>query len=103
MKRGLLIGAVVVGGLILLSRKAKGKGFARPKLGPPPGMKAAPVKAGEKVSAQTFKTLPKRRPGATYVPAKTLPNGLIEFTPTRNGKFTRWVVQQGDGVFAEVV
>lgn len=68
-----------------------------------PGMKTAPVGASELVSAGTYRQIAERRPGMTYVQVTSGNLGsVIEFTPTKSGKFTRNVVQEGQALWAEI-
>jgi len=66
-------------------------------------MSAAAVKAGELVSAGTYRQIAERRPGMTYVQVSSGNLGsVVEFTPTISGKFTRNVVQEGQTLWAEI-
>jgi hypothetical protein len=97
----LLVGAVA--GIFLLSKRSGAA--ARPGVRvptSPAGMQPARVGRNEKVTAKTFVVLRKQRPGFTYVPAKMLPTGLIEFTSPKEGLFTRYVFQSAGKVFAEI-
>lgn len=61
----------------------------------------APVRAGELISAKTFQQIGGRRPGFFYVAAR-MNGGLLMFTATVSGNFTRNVVKEGSQLWAEM-
>lgn len=101
-KNHLIIGAAVLAALFLLKNKAGATTKGAVQAMSPAGMKAAPIKANELVSAKSFARLATKRQGYIYVPAKLTQTGLIEFKSPRPGLFTRYVVQSGGQILAEV-
>jgi len=65
-------------------------------------LQPAKVKAGELVSAESYRVIESRRSGMSYVQAEGQPGAMIKFTPDRDGYFTRNTVQEGGVLFAEV-
>jgi hypothetical protein len=103
MNNKTLIGIVAVGAALFFLSKNKKKVARQSKISmSPAGMKPARIGANEKVSAQSFVRLTKRRIGFSYVPAKMLPDGKIEFSSPKAGLFTRYVLESGGRIFAEV-
>ena len=62
----------------------------------------APVKGGALVSAESYRVIQSRRSGMTYVQASGQPGAKIEFTPEKDGIFTRNTVQENGVLFAEI-
>jgi hypothetical protein len=69
---------------------------------PQVSLQPAKVKAGELVSAESYRVIQARRSGMSYAKAEGAPGALITFTPDRDGYFTRNTVQEQDGLYAEV-
>lgn len=89
-----VVGLIVLGGGTAAAIHRPSKTAAGPSKPP------APVKAGEKVSADTYQIIKQKRYGLRYAKVTRLPNSKrIEFTPDTNGYFTRNVTQDG---FAEI-
>jgi len=101
-KKTLLVVGAVAAVVFVLSKRKRGVAVSSRQRVAAPGMKPAKVNANEKVSAKTFSPLRKKRAGYIYVPAKMLPDGQIEFTSPKTGLFTRYVLQVGNRMFAEV-
>jgi hypothetical protein len=83
----------VLAGLYFLTRKT-----ASPLV----ALASAKVKAGELVSAESYRVIQTRRAGMSYVKAEGQPGAMITFTSDRDGVFTRNTVQEADGLYAEV-
>lgn len=62
----------------------------------------AAIKAGEQVSASTYRVISARRSGLTYVPVNGSVGGALSFSSSVQGQFTRNVINEGGQVFAEV-
>ena len=69
---------------------------------PQVSLQPAQVRAGELVSAESYRVIQARRSGMTYDKADGQPGALITFTPSKDGYFTRNTVQEADGLYAEV-
>lgn len=63
----------------------------------------ADVKAGDPVSAESYRLIQSPRANMTYDPITNGALGsLVGFTPSKSGKFTRNLVEQGGQLFAEI-
>jgi len=65
-------------------------------------LEPADVRGGELVSAETYRLLQSQRPGMSYVPAEGSLGGVMQFTPSKTGHFTRNLVQAGGQLMAEI-
>jgi len=65
-------------------------------------LEPAKVKGGELVSASTYRLIQDRRSAMDYVPADGSLGSTLNFTPSRSGKFTRNLVQDGQSLLAEI-
>lgn len=91
----LILGGLGLLGFYLFSKRAAISGAAAKLV-------AAAVGAGEQVSAGTYRVIANRRPGLDYVPASGAVGGTISFTSPSAGMFTRNIVQEQGGLFAEI-
>lgn len=96
-KKMLAIGALIAGAAYLFMRgSSKGSNVTLE-------MQPAAVKAGQLVSAETYRVIESIRPGMVTAPITSgQVGGLVEFTSPVNGMFTRNLVQQGGQLVAEI-
>ena len=94
----LAVGALIAGAAYLFMRGGSTTG-SNVTL----GMEPAAVKAGQLVSAETYRVIESVRPGMKTAPISSGQiGGLIEFTSPVDGMFTRNLVQQGGQLVAEI-
>ena len=98
-KRTLLVGGAAALGLYLLISKGGFGGATKVDL----SLKPIEVKAGEPVSATSYRIIKNRRLGMTYDAATGTPGpeSPISFTPSVSGLFTRNYVLEGNSLWAE--
>jgi hypothetical protein len=61
-----------------------------------------PVSAGELLNATSYRIIANRRSGMTYDAAEGTPGGVMAFTASKDGMFTRNFVSEGDALWAEI-
>jgi len=65
-------------------------------------LKPAGVGANEAVTASSYRIIASKRPGMQYVQAQGQVGGTLSFRSASAGTFTRNVVQEGGGLWAEI-
>ncbi|MFH1303777.1 MAG: hypothetical protein ABIK07_22190 [Planctomycetota bacterium] len=91
------MGALIAGALYLITRgSTTGSNVTL-------GMEPAAVKAGQLVSAESYRVIESIRPGMVTAPITSGQiGGLVEFTSPVDGVFTRNLVQQNGQLVAEI-
>jgi hypothetical protein len=98
-KKLLMYGAIAAGAYFLFFRKKPAAATPDVQL----SLKPAPVKAGEFVSAATYRVIEGKRPGLKYALVQEGGmGGTVKFTPNVTGNFTRNIAQEGGSLFAEL-